>query len=380
MTSMPRSLTGPLGAALVSLAAPDGVIDPDAVDRVLRNGEGDLLARLAEHHRLEAPLVTALRSLDRRIPSELSDRVAAQRATRMRAAAALEPLRHLMSTAGVEWVLVKGPIVATQMRHPEHRSFNDLDLVVTSSDFGRALDALIEAGARELNRNWDAYLRYGIGEVPLEFQGVALDLHWSIVGLGTIRKTMRVPTDEMVRRRVDMSLADTLLPTFEPTDRLIHLCLHAALSGATRLDQLRDITVEIGDGSAVDWQALDRRVHAAAVAPLVGHAFDRAAIVLGACVPDASVRNLGGVSSRIRRLIDATGSTRRPALRGVPVKVARNSWRARWLARAAVLPWEAARRLGHQRSWDFADQRSEIYTDTDAGGPAARRAFIDSVG
>jgi hypothetical protein len=378
---MPRPLTGAVGRALVGLAAPDGPDEPGPVELVIDRGE---LASLSEHvfqNRLDAPFAEVLRRLGAPVPNGHLARISENRVSRMRAAAALVELTEILGGGQIEWVVVKGPVVARSMHHPEHRAYNDLDVVVTGPHFERALDALVAAGADELNRNWDAYVRYEVGEVPMRLRGAPLDLHWSLVGLGSVRRTMRMPTDQMVRRRMRVQVNGTTdVPVLEPVDRLLHLCVHTSLSGARRLDQLRDIAVEVRGEPSFDWDQFERRARSALVAPLVAHALDRAANVLGASIPHTTVERMGGVSLRIGRWIDATGAPGRNTVRGIHVKSARNEWSARASAWWRLIHHEVTRRGNPSHTWDFADPDSVLYQDLDAGGPDARRAFIDLAG
>jgi hypothetical protein len=264
------------------------------------------------------------------------------------------------------------------MPHPQHRAYNDLDVFVIGAHLERAMTALISAGAIELNRNWEAYVRHEVGEVPMTFGGVPIDLHWSLVALGAVRRTVQLPTDVMVRRRTRAEVCGQVeVPVLSPVDALLHLCVHAALSGAVRLDQLRDIAVVVGSTPDLDWDLFASRARLAHVAPLVAHALDRAANVLGASIPFRSVEQMGGAALRIGRWIDSIGAPDRATLRGIHVKGARNGWSARSKAWRVLIRHTVAMRISPSQTWDFADPRSPLYYGADVGGADARRAFID---
>ena len=380
-TFPPRPLTGPVGRALVALAAPDGPGDPGPVEIALERGQLDALSAHVFQHRLDAPFVDVMRRLGAPVPEGHLARIAENRVSRMRIFAALVDVAAILDEKEVDWVVVKGPVVSSRMCHPEHRAFNDLDVVVVGAHLGRSLDALIAAGADELNRNWAAYVRHEIGEVPLQFDGVPIDLHWSLVGLGAIRRSMLLPTDAMVRRRVMVELNGAIeVPGLSAVDDLLHLCVHSALSGARRLDQLRDIAVTACHRPDLDWDSLAQRARSALVAPLVAHALDRAANVLGAPIPRQTVEQMGGTSLRLGRWIDSTGTPDRAVLRGIHVKSARNALGARWRARRAIARNEITRRISPDQTWDFASPHSVLYQGTEAGGAEARQTFIDLAG
>ncbi len=379
---LPRTLTGPIGRALVELAAPDGPNDVGPVEKALDRGNLDALSAHVFRHRLDAPFVDVMGQLGAEVPEGHLERITENRVARMRVSAALVKLAATLDDHHIDWVVVKGPIVSSRMRHPEHRAYNDLDVVVVGAQFGRALDVLVAAGADELNRNWAAYVRHEVGEVPMHFGGIPVDLHWSLVGLGAMRRTMRLPTDAMVRRRVMVEVSGPVeeVPGLSPVDELLHLCVHAALSGAVRLDQLRDIAVVASSRPGFDWDSFVHRARSALVAPLVAHALDRTANVLGAPIPREAVDQMGGTSLRIGRWIDSTGTPDRAVLRGIHVKSARNASSARWRARRVLARGELTRRISPDQSWDFANPHSVLYQGTDTGGAAGRDTFIDLAG
>ena len=378
LVTLPRPLTGPIGRALLELAAPDGPDDGSSVKTALERGHLDELSALVFQHRLDAPFVDVLRRIGAQVPDGHLARIADNRVSRMRTYATLVDVAAILDDIEVDWVVVKGPVVANRMRHPEHRASHDLDVVVVGTHFGRSIDGLIASGAIELNRNWAAYVRHEVGEVPLRFGGVPIDLHWSLVGLGAVRRSMLLPTDAMVRRRDRVELNGRVnVSVLSAVDEILHLCLHSALSGANGLDHLRDIAVTAGAHPDLDWDVLAHRARSALVAPLVAHALDRATNVLAAPIPRRTVEQMGGTSLRIGRWIDSTGTPDRPVLRGVHVKSARNSTAARWKARRTLAHGELTRRISPNQTWDFANQHSVLYQDTDAGGAEARQTFID---
>jgi hypothetical protein len=81
--------------------------------------------------------------------------------------------------------------------------------------------------------------------------------------------------------------------TLDPTDTLIHLCLHAAISGGDRLVWVKDIERAVAVRPP-DWDELVSRCARWSVGAPVGLMLARAAAFLGAEVPGTALRTLLG--------------------------------------------------------------------------------------
>lgn len=362
----------PVDDALVALADPDGVQDTDRGLAPLGGPFEDRFVAEASSHRLEGALVDALTRSGREVPTTLGDIVADDRLTRLRVTSVLNRVAPLLDSADIQWLTFKGPMISTLMARPELRTFNDLDLLVAADRFADAIDVLIEAGGRELNRNWVPYLRHRVGEVPMEAQGISIDLHWHVIGLGHQRRAVRLSPSDMLERRRLRPLGDQQLPGFDAEDQLLHLAIHAAMSGATRLDQLRDLAVVVS-ADPVDWDLFESRARQASVARLVAHALDRACHVLGASIDRAVVDRLGGRSLKVRQRIDGE---RVSGLRAFAVVSSRDSLPQTVRASARRLSEQTSLSLGRGRSWDFTDATGPLYHGHESGGPPARAEYL----
>ncbi len=365
----------PLDGALVALAHPDGVHEADRVLAAFGSPlESAFLAEVARH-RLEAPLVDALVSAGQPVPPLLERIVADDRLTRLRVGAVLARIAPRLDASGIEWLTFKGPMISSLMSRPELRTFNDLDLLVGPDRFADAVDLLVTAGAEELNHNWLPYIRHRVGEVPMDMQGATVDLHWHLIGLYHHRRAFRLPVSAMLSRRRHRRIGDRELPGFDAEDQLLQLALHAAMSGATRLDQLRDLAV-VAAADPVDWPRFECRARDARVGVLVAHALDRAGRVLGAPVDNDVVDRLGGRLVSVRRRLDGT---RVRGLRAFTVVAGRDSVPATVVATSRRLRDITAGALGRGRGWDFTDERGRLFASRASGGPSARATFLRSL-
>lgn len=355
-----------------ALADPHGEVDLTGV--ALEGAAADELVESVLHHRLQGALVDAARRADRPVDERITGPADDDRLERLRAQRALPVIAEALDDAAVPWLVFKGPVVARLLARPEVRTFNDLDVLVARQRFGDAIAALTAVGAQELNRNWTPYVRYLVGEVPMELGPVPIDLHWHVTALRHTRRGVDFDPAAMLQRRRVVEVAGRALPTFDPEDQLLHLAVHAGLGGANRLDQLRDLSVAVTDD--VDWPTFVERARAAAVSGLVGHTLDRAAIAAGAPVDDHVLHTLAGVGSlRRRRRFDGDVV----AMRRVGVHWRRDdpraAVRAAWRSVYARVP----ARLGGPGGWDFTDPGGTLFHDRASGGESARRRFVELV-
>lgn len=364
-----------VGDALRELAAVDGPVDLDRALAPLAAGGGTQLTEAVRRHRLDAAFADALQRAGHEVPVDIAADVADDRLVRLQVTAALGRVAEAFDDAAVRWLTFKGPVIAALMLRPELRAYNDLDVLVGAADLRRAVDALTEAGIDELNENWIPYVRHRVGEVPMAAGHVSIDLHWHVVGLGRHRRSIRFDPTAMLARRRFVEVAGTARPTFDASDQLLHLVVHTALSGATRLDQLRDLAVAVSN-EPIDWGEFAQRAGGVGVAKLAGHTLDRAARVLGAPIADPVLRRMAGSSLDRRRRLDgdAIGD-----LRGIGVWWRRDqplASAAAALRRAGDL---VGRVPGRPQGWDFTDEGSRLYFARRTGGSAVRDEYFRRV-
>jgi hypothetical protein len=369
-----------LRGALVELARLGGPPPGSGpVAEVLESGLELELIDAAVAHNLATPLREALDSASWGGNSESLDReLADHRLGRLRGLSTLVQFGQALDDAGHRWVALKGPVVSSFLPRPEVRSFNDIDLLVAGRDLGAVIDTLVEAGATELNRNWQGYLDLGSGEIPMQAPMISIDLHWHLIGMARMRRLFALDMDAMLERRRRVSVGEAEVSALDGVDQLIHVALHSAFSGGARLDQLRDIA-GLAANDEIDWDELVVRARAYRAAHMVGHALDRSAEVLDAAVPAEVRAKLTGWVRHVRRAID-----RRP-----PRRLTGRKLYVRWITQghrddlvttarvaAKLLQMNAAARLGRQGRFDAGDVGGPLYYDTDAGGPEARAAYL----
>lgn len=163
----------------------------------------------------------------------------------MLALSACRWLGEVLGAAGVDYVVVKGPVLSElAYPRPDLRPYGDLDVLVGRSVIRSAVEALLAAGAVLVDRNWPLATAQQRAELSLRTPtGVALDLHWHLVNHPAERARFRLNPEEMLERRVHRTLGGVVVPCLDDEDQLLHLALHAVLSGGHLLQWTVDVAL-----------------------------------------------------------------------------------------------------------------------------------------
>lgn len=261
---------------------------------------------MATYHRVGGLAYQRLRSLP--VPESLAGGLRAMYDEavhrHMQTVWVLGRIQPVLDASTARWSVIKGPVLSElAYRDPGLRTYADLDLLVEPRRFREVVAQLELTGAKLLDRNWKVIRRETFGELHLLLDaGVMLDLHWSLVTIYRGRTAMS--STEMLARRERVTLAGVPAWSLDPVDRLLHLAVHAALSGADKLVWLKDIDLAAGL-PGVNWDAVAERAERWRVAAPVGLMLSRVAGTLGTPIPDGLPdRLLGRYYSGLVRLVD----------------------------------------------------------------------------
>ncbi|WP_147918527.1 nucleotidyltransferase family protein [Ruania zhangjianzhongii] len=274
---------------------------------------------------------------------------------------------------GVGWVVFKGPVLS-ELAHPVPglRSYQDLDLLVRPED-------LREVSVRLLGAGWtiadfEDMLRNP--QLPGEMHwrsptGVLMDLHWSMINMADRRRRLTVPTADLLHRREQVSLGFASAWTLDPVDGLLHVCLHAALTGANKLLYLVDaqrMAARITDWALVGERAADWRA-----APHVALVLHRAQRSLGGELPEGLDRLLGSTAA-FRALTAAVD-------RAAPVAAARTEPGVARLVARAVRPGAVRTTLASAQSVArrLSERPAQARTGRSPAGDGALDLYLDRV-
>jgi hypothetical protein len=197
-------------------------------------------------------------------------------------------------------MVVKGPVLA-EVVYPRNdlRAYDDVDLVVQRRRFADAISALIGADCDVLDRNWRRIRHEMRGQVHMTAPyGTAVDVHWHLLNRGSVRSAFRVDMDGLFERARHVSLDGPQVLTLDPTDTLLHLALHAGLSGGAKLSWLKDIE-RAAAVEPIEWEELMRRARAWGAGEVIAVSFRRSHALLDAPIPHEVIETLSG--SRVWR-------------------------------------------------------------------------------
>jgi hypothetical protein len=136
----------------------------------------------------------------------------------------------------------------------------------------------LDVNARLLRRTQPGQLRL------CSPRGSLLDLHWHVLDSPRLRREFALPTTELLDRR---RVLPSGVPVLDPVDQLLHVAVHAALSGANRLLWLADAGLAARQISS--WRLAGRTAEAAGASAALVLVLDRARRWLGTpSVPPAS--------------------------------------------------------------------------------------------
>lgn len=255
---------------------------------------GPLLG-LALYHGVEGAVYSAVRSHP--FPQDVLYflRAGARNAVarHMRALADLAWLRVELESKGIDWVVMKGPILAELAYGTSSvRTYTDLDVLVDPAAFGETVRALEIAGASLIDQNWPMMHAEERGELSMILpHGTPLDLHWHVFMTPELRSEFPVATRVLLSHRRKVTIANQSIPTLDETDTLVHLATHATFAGGHRLAWLKDIERLVASEQP-DWSELVERAHTSSLDAPVAIALARSQRVLGTLVSDRALASM----------------------------------------------------------------------------------------
>jgi hypothetical protein len=262
----------------------------------------------AEHHNVMRPLRLSLRDVE--MSSQDRERLDgpyfAGVMHQMLAAQDLVIVSEALGEGRCPWLLMKGPVVADLLyTRPELRAYGDLDVVVPPHRFCEAVERLEAAGGTLLDANWKLLLADMRGQVHLRMpRGSMIDLHWHVLNRGRVRQAFSVSTEDLLYHARNVVAAGVPVRTLDPATTLVHLCLHAALSGGDRLSWMKDIDRAVVAGSP-PWSTVVDTARAWRARLAVAAMLLRASSLFGTPLPSAAMAELVPMSwNKVLRALD----------------------------------------------------------------------------
>lgn len=321
-------------------------VDADA-DAELRacaaDGTATEVLVAASEHGVEALLrraVTLRPDTFRALASLLEGRFARSVAASMRQRTDLADTVAALDGLGVAHVVVKGPVLAGHAYGDlALRYAGDLDLLVAPADVDRVVASL---GDETALGDLASARADGHSETSLTLRhGTSLDLHWHLLNADSLQRTFSLPTGEVLARRRTVEVAGRPVPTPDRADTLVHLALHAVVSGGHRLTWYVDLDRCIRtDGVPPD---LVERARAAGAGVALALLLRRCAAQLGTPLPAGLLHDLADGSAWYRlgrplARVPVSASPRRVSRGQTFYRATRASTGAGLVAAARLLP------------------------------------------
>jgi hypothetical protein len=289
-------------------AAPGASIEPG-----LPAGASAALVALARHHRALGFLAAAAHDvpgLDDATAGGLARWHREQVTGQLRAVADLAALGRLLGAAGIPWLVIKGPAIAALLYpRPELRTFEDVDVVVPQEAFGDVIRTLQTAGLEVVDRNWELIRRERRGQLHVRLpNGSVADVHWHLLNRDHVRDGFRIDMGAVFGRARSLTVDGLELRTAGEVDTLVHLGLHAALSGGDKLIWLKD--AELAATAGPPWVEVVDVARSWGAGCAIGTILARAVRALDAPVPPGVIGELlPRWRRRMGRAIDARWPT-----------------------------------------------------------------------
>lgn len=296
------------GACLLRQCVLDAkAFDPGIATRLLAQTSPEIVLSLADYHGVTGMSYERLRSVDGApllLVEALRERYVGAVQAHLRVIWELARVKPILDATGARWAVIKGPAAVERLyTAPGQRPYLDLDLLVDPAAFRDVLAALQAAGSQLLDRNWMVLRRDLLGEVHLLLPGgTPLDLHWNLINMN--RGRMSIDSAEVLDRAAQADLGGVTVGTLDPADMVVHLAVHAALSGGDKLLWLKDIERA---ATVLDppWERVVERARRWNVAAPTGLILSRARDVLAAPIPGwVAGQLLGPGSARLVHLVE----------------------------------------------------------------------------
>jgi len=271
---------------------------PEGIERLIAGHDPRELGRAAADHGVTNLVYLTLRSLpglDEELLSLLTTVYHLNVTHHMKVMGDMTRLIEALDRESIPFMVVKGPVMADVV-YPRNdlRAYDDVDLVVPRRRFGDAISTLIEADCDVLDRNWRRIRREMRGQVHMTAHfGTSVDVHWHLLNRSSVRSAFRIEMDDLFERARRVSLDGPQVLTLDPTDTLLHLALHAGLSGGAKLSWLKDIE-RAAAVEPIEWEELIRRAQMWGAGEVIAVSFRRSRALLDAPIPDEVIETLSG--------------------------------------------------------------------------------------
>ncbi len=218
--------------------------------------------------------------------------------------------------------------------------------------------------------------------------GTQVDLHWHLLSNQRLRAQFSISMEGLFARRREVQLGDQRVATLSPADTLVHLAVHACLSGGNRLVWIKDVEQCVLKQSP-EWSEVVERAHEWSAGLVVAIQLARTMRVLPLDVPREVLDDLarGRLWSSLVAGLDRLAPVQRATGRRSPTRLVARSTRGDAVSSVSELRRRATSwlRSGAPTGPAFTGQESPPRPSLDPtsspkeGGYGAREAFLKAV-
>jgi hypothetical protein len=225
------------------------------------------------------------------------------------------PVLRAFHEAGIRTMALKGvALVPLYYRDFGVRPMNDFDLLVPTNQARKAIELLVSMGWTPNVDHPERLIpvRHGVGFV--DAKGRALDLHWHV-----LQECCQPNADaDFWACSVPVTIGDVPTLALNPTDQLLHVCVHGLVWNAVApLRWVADAVVILGAAHAdIDWQRLVAQARKRRLVLPVRHALNYLRKALGATIPRETLSALAKEPVSRRERLEYRAMTRPPGILG----------------------------------------------------------------
>ena len=222
----------------------------------------------------------------------------------------LEPVLATLRSHGVVPLLLKGVVLA-ETTYPDVglRPMADIDILVHAADLPRVRQALQPLGYYTTATGTETNDEFFNGELSFakgtHTETLALEFHQNLVHHWNFTAPLKIDSDALWQRAQPLTLAGQPVVQLAAEDMLLHLCLHRAMHhGFTGLPGYVDIAwMTATQRTRINWERLTARARPCQAEAIVFLALQLAHDLLGAAVPENTLRALAPAPWRQRLLL-----------------------------------------------------------------------------
>lgn len=273
------------------------------------------LVSLAEEHGVVAQLDAAISNgkIPEEIAASLRQRHRAQLMFTLSMTAELVRLLEKFRAAGVEAIVVKGPVLSMRAYgDPGLRQYVDLDFLIRARDLVAATRAL-----NELSYEGDVPMEaIEAGKIPGEYlfmrpgTRLLVELHTE----HTFRYFPRpLPMEDYFARRTEVALDGNRVPALSAEDEFVLICIHGAKHFWERLMWVADVAAMAAGGTKLDWSVVRKSAEAVGAERMINVALLLVNDLLHTELPDEirgavqNDRGAAGICERIKAWLPYAG-------------------------------------------------------------------------